>query len=139
MSLTMFDPWTELESLRDEVERRFAAAGGAAVRPALAVDEEDGAFRLEMDMPGVTPGDIDLQVEGRTVRVTAERSSGTQRCRYERRLSLPDDADLDGIDANLLDGVLRVRVPKREQAAPRRIAVGTAPATAIQSGRMRRS
>ena len=45
---------------------------------------------------------------------------------FERRFALPDSADAEGIVASSRDGVLEIRIPKRAEAAPRRIQVATA-------------
>lgn len=120
---SLFD---HLEGLRDGL---FA--------PAVDVKEDDAAYTVHLEVPGVSQSNIDLQLhenvltvrgrkeqkqesgEGRYRRV--ERSYGT----FSRSLSLPRNVDDSAVTANLENGVLEVRLPKREAARPRQISVGT--------------
>jgi HSP20 family protein len=89
---------------------------------------------VEFDLPGVDPESIDLQIEQGELRLTAQRRrhapDGAQflvRERAEatisRRLMLGDVLDVDHVDAEYHDGVLRLRIPLRESAKPRRVDV----------------
>jgi HSP20 family protein len=98
------------------------------------------------DLPGVDPSSINLTIERNVLTIHAERhrpadddvelligerSHGT----FSRQLFLADTLDTDRIQADYVDGVLRLRVPVREQAKPRRvdISVGQQPATSIEA------
>lgn len=97
------------------------------------LEETDDAFILDIDLPGVSKKDVDLELEGRRLIVTAERKererTGILRRRtrtvgtYRHEVVLPADVDEDAIDATLADGVLTVRLPKHETARRRRITV----------------
>lgn len=93
---------------------------------------------VHLDLPGVAPDSLDISVERNVLTVSAERgwqrqdddrvylserTSGT----YRRQVHLGDALDADGIEANLADGVLTLRIPVSERAQPRKITVGTAP------------
>ncbi len=104
--------------------------------PVADVKEDDDAYTIHLEVPGVSQRDIDLQLhdnvltirgrkeqkhqeeEGRYRRV--ERSYGT----FARSLALPRAVDESAVSANLENGVLEVRLPKREEARPRQINVG---------------
>ena len=104
--------------------------------PAVDVKEDDAAYSVHLEVPGVSQRDIDLQLqdnvltvrgrkeqkqesgEGRYRRV--ERSYGT----FARSLALPRAVDENAVTANLENGVLEVRLPKREEARPCQINVG---------------
>lgn len=87
------------------------------------------------DLPGVDPASIDVQMEKGVLTISGQRSmpelaEGQRLTRSERgqgsfnrRFVLPDSADAEGIVANSHNGVLEVRIPKRSEAAPRRIQV----------------
>lgn len=89
---------------------------------------------VEFDLPGVDPATIDLQVERGELRLQARRkASAPDGARYlvreradttvTRRLMLGDVLDVDHVDAEYHDGVLTLRVPLRDTAKPRQIAV----------------
>ncbi len=104
------------------------------VRAALGdLEETDDAFVLEVDLPGVAKGDVDVQLDGRRLTVTAQRKErervGVLRRRtrhvgtYHHEVLLPSEVDPDGVDAQLDDGVLTVRLPRTESSSRRHIAV----------------
>lgn len=91
---------------------------------------------VHMDLPGVATDSLDISVERNVLTVAAERSwqreDGDQmylnersRGSYRRQVHLGDALDADGIDADLSDGVLTLRIPISEKAQPRKITVGT--------------
>jgi HSP20 family protein len=128
-----WDPWQEFDRLRGEVDRlfgRYAGAGGAdpdgvPVRPATRLRETDDAYRVSVDLPGVSAGDVDVEARGRTLRLRARRGGAEDdvRLSYEQTLRMPDGADLADVGARLADGVLVLTVPKRREALPRRVEV----------------
>lgn len=118
----------------------FDLVGGVASRSAIGgVDafERDGALHLRIDLPGVSRDNVELLVDERSVRIRADRPMGpdpTDRVfRQERpfgviermfRLHRPLDAE--ATTADLVDGVLEIRVPFADATSgPRRIEVGT--------------
>lgn len=90
--------------------------------PATDILASDDAWLLLMDLPGVAQEELNVAVEQRvlTVSTTAEEDAPP---RWLRRLTLPQDADIDGIAAKLADGTLSVTIPRTVQTT-RRIAVG---------------
>ena len=106
--------------------------------PALDVEETEDNFTLHVEVPGVSPEDVDVSIEESVLTVAGsrnfyenksadgfrrvERSFGT----FRRSVRLPDRVDPDGVTAAYKDGLLTVTVPKAESAKPRRIAVATA-------------
>lgn len=98
------------------------------------LEETEDAFIVEIDLPGVDRKDVDIELEGRRLMVTAERKererTGILRRRtrtvgtYRHEVVLPTEVDEDAVDASLSDGVLTVRLPKHEVAKRRRITIG---------------
>lgn len=95
---------------------------------------EGDTFCVDLDLPGVTPESIDLDVERNVLTVKAERTpaygENTETLITERpagtssrQLFLGETLDTDKIDASYEAGVLRLRIPIAEQAKPRKIAV----------------
>ena len=88
---------------------------------------------MELDLPGVTPDSIDLDVERNVLTVKAERRGpsderelvAAERPRgiFSRQLFLGDTLDTEHIQADYEHGVLRLRIPVAERARPRKIEV----------------
>jgi HSP20 family protein len=146
-------PARELTSLQSEVNRLFSSffepgsarpsprsAGGW--QPAMDVAERDDHYVLRADLPGVREEDISVELDGDVLTVSGRREAehDEQREGYSRveritgefirALTLPEGVDPERIEATYDRGVLEVRIPKPEQAQPRKvaIAVGARPA-----------
>ncbi len=136
----------EMERAFDDVFRRFALgsppeppwAGGVSVlRPSVDISEGRKAYTVEVEVPGVEEGDISLEVEQDTLRIRGEKkhereeSDEGYHCiersfgAFERLLSLPEDADAQGVGAKFKNGVLKITIPKRPapERAGRRIEI----------------
>lgn len=105
-----------------------------AVLPAVDVFEDAGGITLLADMPGVPKDQLELKIEGDTLlikgNVQAPTPEGLEAVyaevrvpRYRRSFTLSRELDTAGIEANLKEGVLTLRIPKQAHAQPRRIAV----------------
>ncbi|MFL4475899.1 Hsp20/alpha crystallin family protein [Paeniglutamicibacter sp. MACA_103] len=130
------DPFRELDKLAQQV-------WGTTARPAaMSMDawREGDTFRVEFDLPGVSPDSIDLDVENNVVTIKAERGAlgdeveilAAERARgvFSRQLVLGENLDTENIDASYDAGVLTLRIPVAEQAKARKIAI-----TSKESGR----
>lgn len=121
---------------------RFAQAGQAATdsvgwTPRVDVKEEASRFVIFADLPGVDLEAIEVQMDKNVLSIRGERAApqageDARFTRQERRhgafarsFTLPDTADAEGIVATGRNGVLEVVIPKRPEAAPRRIQVGS--------------
>jgi HSP20 family protein len=136
------DPFRELDRVAQQVL-------GTTARPAaMPIDayRKGDDFVVLFDLPGVDASSINLTVERNVLTVHAdrnrpadgevemligERPQGT----FSRQLFLGDTLDTDRLSADYTDGVLRLRVPVREQAKPRRvdINVGTSQPSSIEA------
>lgn len=105
-----------------------------AVLPAVDVFEDASGITLLADMPGVPKDLLELKVEGEALLIEGGVSPRTpdgleaiyaevRVPRYRRSFTLSRELDTTRIEANLKDGVLRLRIPKQAHAQPRRIAV----------------
>ncbi|QGV81439.1 Hsp20/alpha crystallin family protein [Streptomyces ficellus] len=130
MMLMRTDPFREFDRL---TERLMGTAARPTSMPMDAYREGD-TFVVRLDLPGVAPESIDLDVERNvlTVRadrrtaphgdaemVIAERPSGT----FSRQLFLGETLDTERIEASYDMGVLTLRIPVAEQAKPRKIEI----------------
>ncbi|TMM18839.1 MAG: Hsp20/alpha crystallin family protein [Actinobacteria bacterium] len=153
MAIIRWEPARELQSIQQEMNRLFgtffdspagAGDGGALRRwiPAMDLIEEDDRYVLRADLPGVREDEVHVELEDNVLTISGERKSeheerkeGLYRLErasgsFSRSLTLPEGIDPDSIQARSDKGVLEVRVPKREQRKPRRVAIsvgGTAP------------
>ncbi|PXX68667.1 HSP20 family protein [Nocardia tenerifensis] len=123
------DPFRDLDRFTHQV---FGTAARPAVMPMDAWREGD-EFRVELDLPGIDPKSLDLDIERNvlTIRATrpeldanrsmlaAERSRGV----FSRQLFLGESLDTDHIRADYTDGVLRLSIPVAEKAKPRKIEI----------------
>jgi HSP20 family protein len=126
------DPFREL----DRVAQLALGASGTLARPsAMPMDAwRDGdTFHVELDLPGVDPASIDLDVERNVVTVKAERPTrasdadliAAERPRgvFSRQLVLGDSLDTERIEATYDAGVLHLAIPVADRAKPRKIAI----------------
>jgi len=141
MLLRSTDPFRDLDRLTQQL---LGSTNRPAVMPMDAWREGD-RFVIELDVPGVGPETIDLDVERNVLTVRAERVArngdwemlASERTRgvFSRQLVLGDNLDLDRIEASYDAGVLRLVVPVAEKAKPRKIEINSGSETpaAIQS------
>jgi HSP20 family protein len=135
-----FDPFRDFDRLAEQL---FAGGGGDRVPMAMPMDlyRSGDHYVLHCDLPGIDPGSVDVNVEGSTLTIRAERSGrteeGVQWLRHERpfgnfqrQVALGEGLDLDSINATYHEGVLTVTIPVAERAKPRRIQITTAEAPA---------
>ncbi len=142
-SVTAYQPFRDVSSLQDEVERAFRQAFGdrqgaspaGAFSPALDVEEDEDGFTIHVELPGVKAEDVDVSLEENILTIAGERhfydergADGFRRVerhfgRFHRAVRLPDRVQADGVDASYRDGMLTITVPKAEESKPRRIQV----------------
>jgi HSP20 family protein len=107
----------------------------AFVVPPVDVYENENAITLLADLPGVAKDQLNVRVDGETLVIEATASAastppdmelvyGELQCpAYRRQFTLSRELDASRIEAQLRDGVLRLTIPKAEEAKPRRIQV----------------
>ena len=102
--------------------------------PPVDITEDAGGITLTADLPGVDQSELSLGIDGRTLTLDAPLRLGEANSlvsvyaevranRYRRSFELSSELDTTKVDASLKDGVLTLRLPKLEQAKPRRIEV----------------
>ena len=117
------------------------ASGGSAsasaqpyVVPPVDVFENESAITLLADLPGVSRDQLNLRVDGENLVIEATAATAgpenlqlvygeAQIPTYRRQFTLSRELDASRIEAQLRDGVLRLTIPKAEEAKPRRIQV----------------
>lgn len=123
------DPFRDLDRLTQQM---FGTSARPAVMPMDAWREGDD-FYVELDLPGIDPESLDLDIERNVVTVKASRPQldpdrsmlAAERTRgvFSRQLFLGENLDTDAIRADYRDGVLRLVIPVAEKAKPRKIEI----------------
>ena len=135
--LSVWDPFADLNRMQRELERGFFSGRGkpADFAPAVDVHEDDEALVLRAELPGVKQTDIDIQIDGNVLTLKGERKleaeqKGRRYHRVERsfgtfvrQFQLPTNVDAQAIDANLEQGILTLRLPKKAETKTRKIEV----------------
>ncbi len=107
------------------------------VAPASEAAEEGAAYRIAIELPGVKPDDVEVTVDEGVLSLRGEKRferkeegedyffTERQYGSFSRSFRLPADADGDAVEADMRDGVLTIRVPKRapESAAARKVRI----------------
>ncbi len=142
----VMSPLREVENLQREMDQLFDLTfpglwngGGSPDRghwvPSLDVVDEENQTLILLDLPGMTKKDIKVSVEGKTLTIEGERRRDKRlkdedHLRSERyygvfcrRIALPVYADTSKIQATFRDGVLEVRLPKKEDHKPKQIEI----------------
>lgn len=109
-----------------------------AFSPSLDVREDEDAFTLYVELPGVSSDDVDITVEDNVLTISGQRAGyddveeGQFRRveryfgRFHRSVRLPDRVMAADVTARYVDGIITITVPKAEDAKPRRVAIEAA-------------
>ena len=145
MSIVRYDPFRDLRTLQEEVNRLFSTnlsrsfgdegIGRGAWAPSVDIYENKDQIVLEAELPGMKQEDFDLSIENNIITLRGERkfekteetdnyhrverSYGS----FTRSFTLPQTVSAEGATADYSNGVLRVTLPKREETKARRIEV----------------
>ncbi|MCL2316845.1 MAG: Hsp20/alpha crystallin family protein [Actinomycetia bacterium] len=141
---TTYNPFRDMDRLFNQVARAVSVDGRTMP---MDLYRSGDVFTVKMDLPGVDPASIDIDVDDRVLTVRAERapevvdtsdekngwvsrerSYGT----YARQISLGSGLDLASIAASYTDGVLTLTIPVAEEAKPRKISVAVNPSSVIE-------
>ena len=149
MAIVRWEPFRDLFQDRfvnrffDEALRARSASDeewalGGSWAPAVDIYEQNGSLVLKAELAGVDPKDVDVRVENNVLTLHGERKldSEVKRDNYHRveraygafarSFTLPNVVDTDKIKAEFKDGVLRVTLPKKEEAKPKQISISVA-------------
>ena len=145
MSIVRYDPFRDLRTLQEEVNRLFSTnltrafddegIARGAWAPSVDIYENKDQIVLEAELPGMKQDDFDLSIENNVITLRGERKfektdEGDNYHRVERSygaftrsFTLPQTVSAEGATAEYNNGVLRVTLPKREETKARRILV----------------
>lgn len=139
-NITRFDPFTnQLNELFEGLfvrPVRFDTNGGQQLSMKIDVAQNDKAYTVKADIPGVKKEDIHVEIDGNVVSINAEVKKETEEKqgervvrseRYygklERSFTLEHDVDGAAVDAKYSDGVLNLTLPKKAKSTTNKIAV----------------
>lgn len=142
MSVMRYQPFAELEDLgsglrlfQDTVSRMLSEPTARPWAPAVDILESENELLLKADLPGVEMKNIDIQMENGTLTLRGNRNfenekkeGGFHRIErsygsFARVFNLPDTVNAEDVKADYKNGVLTIRLAKKELAKPRQIKV----------------
>lgn len=157
MSITRYDPFRDLRSIQEEVNRLFSTnlprafpdenLARGAWTPSVDIYENKDHIILEAELPGMKREDFELSIENNIITLRGERrfeknSEADNYHRVERAygsflrsFTLPQTVSAEGAAAEYKNGVLRVTLHKRTEMKARRIEINTAGEGADSSAR----
>jgi len=139
MSLSHYDPLTNFRVFEDAFTRMLSEPQtNRPWSPAVDIYETENELVLKADLPDVDAKNVDVRVENLTLTVSGERKfekSGNEKGfhriersygNFTRSFAVPNTFDTENIAATFKNGVLTVKLPKKEAAKPRTIKIETA-------------
>jgi HSP20 family protein len=154
MAITRWDPFRELYSLQNQMNRLFVDNFGTpqsqgesdfltstSFVPPVDVYEDEHNVALRLEVPGIDEKDLDIKIENNTLIVRGERKFNAEEKeenfhRIERRygsfvrsFTLPNTVNTDDVQAACNNGVLEIKLGKRAEAKPKQIKVSTSSAS----------
>ncbi|RMH51128.1 MAG: Hsp20/alpha crystallin family protein [Zetaproteobacteria bacterium] len=142
MTLLRRTPWQELEQLNRQLSSLFDGTPFATMThesdvwvPAVDIRETDDALLVQAELPGLEKKEVNLEIKEGVLTISGERryekdvnEDNVHRIersygRFSRSFSLPNNIDTDKVHATMKNGVLEIRLPKRESAKARAITI----------------
>jgi len=138
-----YDPWKDLKNLQKEINNLFdfgnlpASTGlfDRSFSPAIDVIENTNDYTVTCELPGLEQKDIDVSIASNVLTIKGQKKDEHEEKKakfykkeswsgsFQRTLPLPMTVEVDKIKAELKDGMLKVTLPKKEEAKPKQIAV----------------
>ncbi len=122
-TLINMNPWSFLEDVLNANSRAFKSirARAAGRFPPVNVMMDDNAIFVDVELPGKSASEIELSLEPQSVTIADKPAEGE--CTWRRRLELPFRVNADKASAKFTNGILRIELPKADEAARHRIAI----------------
>ncbi len=123
-----------LPSLLDEIFKPDWNGGSQNFNttiPAVNIKESETDFKLELCAPGLKKEDFNIEIDQKTLSISSEKQTETEEnnetysrkefsfTSFKRTFNLPETVNFDAIEANYENGILNLRLPKREEALPK--------------------
>jgi HSP20 family protein len=130
------DPFSLVDALFDDWAGLRAQNTSLVAKARIDVTEQNGAYEVKAELPGVAKEDISVDIDGATVTIQAKRSASKEKKdgervlysersaeSYARSFELPQAVDSGAAKAEFVNGVLTLSLPKKEVARTQRITV----------------
>lgn len=149
--LSRLDPIRELANFENTFERFFESGWAGRIEFPLDVSETEDGYTVKASIPGINPDDLNITYGNNLLTIKGEFKDDheEQQARYylrERRVGafqrsvvLPARIDADHIDAAYEAGVLRLFLPKTEDARPKRIPIQSGAESRMIEGKVNKS
>jgi HSP20 family protein len=133
VAFTRWDPLRDLLALHEQMGQ-LIGTDAPGWTPPVDLYENEGAFVLTAELPGLTREQIEIHAEESRIVIRGERPSGQISCeqyhrverghgRFSRGFMLPEPIQVDAVAADLKDGLLTVTIPKAGGRGSRKINV----------------
>jgi HSP20 family protein len=137
-----WDPFKDLIDLQKEINRLFETSfsrlpqrfvSEESFAPAIDLYEDENEYVVEAELPGLKQDEIKVSVEDDILSISGEKKREKEvkeenlyrserfYGKFERQIVLPQNADRENIKASYKDGVLKVIIPKKEEAKPKKV------------------
>jgi HSP20 family protein len=139
MSLSRFEPLVNFRVFEDAVNRMLTEPQtNRPWSPAVDIYETENELVLKADLPEVDAKDVDVRVENQTLTLSGERKFESEKSEkgfhriersygnFTRSFTVPNTFDTSNVAAAFKNGVLTVKLPKKEAAKPRQIKIEAA-------------
>lgn len=149
MVMSRWDPWAELAAVQRDVQELFGRASGSprasSLVPAMDAYRTEEGLVLKLELPGVSPDQVEVNYDRGVLTISGERSSEDETRkdnyirrersvgRFSRSITLSDQVDPSQIQARFEHGVLELRIPTAPEQRPTRIPIGGTSASGGQT------
>jgi len=145
MSIVKWDPFHDLTSLQDRINRLFEEAfprtgesdeqGPGIWRPPVDILDTESAIVIEVEVPGINKDDISIDLKENVLSIEGERKLEADRKEenyyqrerrfgwFQRTFTLPAYVEPESIKATFKQGVLKIEIPKPEERKPKQISI----------------
>jgi len=133
--LVKFDPFKEIRELERRIYNTIPVQTENAIStftPSVNTREDEKGYYIEIDLPGVKKEDINIDLNDKILTISGERKFKeevkkehyykieTAFGKFERSFTIPEDADIENIEAKSENGVLEIFIPKIKKEAPKK-------------------
>jgi len=122
----VWDAWRNLRDVQSQAQgllRGMGLTSPAPFAPPTNVYRSDDEVVFNVQVPGYATDDIEIDVDGDVLKLSAAPQGEAARSSFERRFRLPFQPDTSAIKASLVSGVLEIRVPGAEADKPKKIVI----------------
>ena len=109
--------------------------------PKVDVKEDSEAYTMEMDLPGRSEKDVDIELDNNTLTISSKQEEKNEMeetekeengrwlirerrvSSFKRSFTLPEDVNLEALNASFKNGILTVKLPRRALSQPKKIAI----------------